>query len=152
MPTHRSLINTREHGDDKAHPVRAAPCMTGTPGCWGKTMDTLLAPHVQAELAAVTPNSKVRACLEMHTPRYGHPPQLVSRSQYIWLFQAPLLPELQMAANDYKSLEDVFLGDTFGVRTPGAPVAVGSRCSDKGRHAEFAAQATVGGCCLHLCW
>ncbi len=25
-----------------------------------------------------------------------------------------------MAANDYKSLEDVFLGDTFGVKTPGA--------------------------------
>ena len=41
------------------------------------------------------------------------------RSQYIWLFQAPLLPELQLAANDYRALEDVFLGDTFGMKTPG---------------------------------
>ena len=45
---------------------------------------------------------------------------LLRRSQYIWLFQAPLLPELQMAANDYKALEDVFLGNTFGVRNKGA--------------------------------
>ena len=45
------------------------------------------------------------------------------RSQYIWLFQAPFLPEMQMAANDYAALRDVFLGDTFGVRNHGAILA-----------------------------
>ncbi len=70
--------------------------------------------------------------------------QNLRRSQYIWLFQAPLLPELQMAANDYKSLEDVFQGDTFGVKTPGALKAwllTGSRFS-VARHAWPAAHGT----------
>ena len=41
------------------------------------------------------------------------------RSQYVWLFQAPVLPEMMIAANDYAALRDSFLGDKMGVKTTG---------------------------------
>jgi pimeloyl-ACP methyl ester carboxylesterase len=43
------------------------------------------------------------------------------RSSYVWLFQAPLLPELLIGAHDLKAVEDAFTDTSkMGVRTPGA--------------------------------
>ena len=42
------------------------------------------------------------------------------RSKYIWYWQAPLLPELQLSADDFDEIEGYFRRPPKGVRNPGA--------------------------------
>lgn len=42
------------------------------------------------------------------------------KSAYMWMFQAPLLPELLISAHNYAAIDDIVTGPKMGAKSPGA--------------------------------